>query len=121
VEKQCQECEECFLDECVSTCPDDQECCDDQCVDPTCPPGYTFNSSTCQCQCATQLCDGQCCPPGQVCCNGQCLSGAALAAQGTCGGRVHCACNGQTYDDVQECLAECHVSLGCFTGICTPV
>lgn len=120
VDKKCQTCETCFLDECLSNCPDDQECCQDQCVDPTCPPGETFNSSTCQCQCATQLCGGQCCPSGQVCCNGQCLS-RAVARQGTCGSRVFCACNGQTYDDVQECLAECHVSLGCFTGICTPV
>lgn len=115
VPKECQTCEECFLDECVSTCPPDQECCHDQCVDPTCPPGETFNSSTCQCQCATQLCGGQCCPPGQTCCNGQCQEGSG------CASRVFCACNGQTYDDVQKCLAECHVTLGCFTGICTPV
>ncbi len=114
VPKQCQACEECFLDECVSTCPEGQECCHDQCVDPTCPPGETFNPSTCQCQCATQICNGQCCPPGQICCNGQCQSGP-------CGSQVYCACNGKTYDDVQQCLDECHVTLGCFTGICEPV
>jgi hypothetical protein len=33
---------------------------------------------------------------------------------------VKCNCNGKVYDDVQVCLAECKVSLGCFTGICAP-
>lgn len=114
VPKDCQTCEECFLDECVSTCPPDEECCHDQCVDPTCPPGETFNSSTCQCQCAGQMCNGECCPAGQICCRGQCQSNPCVS-------RSYCACNGQTYDDHNVCLAECHVSLGCFTGICGPV
>lgn len=114
VPKECQTCEECFLDECVSTCPPDEECCHDQCVDPTCPPGETFNSSTCQCQCAGQMCNGQCCPEGQNCCRGQCQSAPCVS-------RSYCACNGQTYDDHDVCLAECHVSLGCFAGICGPV
>lgn len=35
--------------------------------------------------------------------------------------RVKCSCNGKFYDDPQVCLAECRVSLGCFTGICGPV
>jgi len=34
---------------------------------------------------------------------------------------VRCNCNGQTYTDVQQCLDECEVTLGCFTGICEPV
>lgn len=33
---------------------------------------------------------------------------------------VYCNCNGTYYTDVQVCLDECQVSLGCFTGICGP-
>src|SRR3990172_8398009 len=30
-----------------------------------------------------------------------------------------CNCNQTYYDDLVQCTAECHVSLACFTGICT--
>jgi hypothetical protein len=33
---------------------------------------------------------------------------------------VCCSCNGQFYTDVVLCVDECHVSLACFTSICTP-
>ncbi len=32
----------------------------------------------------------------------------------------NCFCNGKTYDDINVCLSECKVTLGCFTGICAP-
>lgn len=58
-------------------------------------------------------CGAQCCPEGQRCCAGECRDG--------CGGeRVYCNCNQTCYDDVQVCLSECRVTLGCFTGICGP-
>ena len=34
--------------------------------------------------------------------------------------QVYCHCNSTCYDDVNVCLAECEVSLGCFGGICGP-
>lgn len=33
---------------------------------------------------------------------------------------VYCNCNKTCYDSVTQCLDECKVSLGCFTGICGP-
>ncbi len=33
-------------------------------------------------------------------------------------GQFCCPCDGSTYDDVQACIANCSVSLGCFVGIC---
>jgi hypothetical protein len=35
---------------------------------------------------------------------------------------VFCNCNDTYYPaaEISTCLAECHVSLGCFTGICGP-
>ena len=34
---------------------------------------------------------------------------------------LNCPCNNRQYTDVQVCLRECHVTLGCFTNICAPV
>jgi len=48
---------------------------------------------------AAQLQDCECCrPPAQL----------------------YCACNKTCYTDIQTCLLECHVTLGCSTGICVP-
>jgi hypothetical protein len=34
--------------------------------------------------------------------------------------KLYCNCNKTCYDDVNVCLNECKVSLGCFTAICGP-
>lgn len=36
-------------------------------------------------------------------------------------GGYNCPCNGTVYASINECLPGCHVTLGCFTGICQPV
>jgi PKD repeat protein len=33
----------------------------------------------------------------------------------------HCPCNGINYGTLNQCLADCHINLGCFTGFCAPV
>ncbi len=35
--------------------------------------------------------------------------------------QYHCPCNNTTYQTLDECLSNCQVTLGCFTGICEPV
>jgi hypothetical protein len=34
---------------------------------------------------------------------------------------LYCSCNGKVYENATDCSAECPVTLGCFTGICTPI
>jgi hypothetical protein len=70
-------------------------------------------------------------PPPHLCPQGDVLQGQVLQAD-QCGGnpappksepaptQVYCNCNKKCYDDVQVCLNECKVTLGCFTGICGP-
>jgi hypothetical protein len=81
----------------------------------TCPEGKICNTSTCQCEdCPPgiqQACGNQCCPPNQSCINGQCQEAPS---------KVFCNCNDTCYDDLDVCLAECKVTLGCFTAICRP-
>lgn len=82
-----------------------------------CEPGETACGEPEKDRCCAAdetCCDGQCCPPGQQCCDGVCKDSCDA------GQLVYCACNDQCYEDVQVCLDECKVGLGCFTGICGP-
>jgi hypothetical protein len=54
----------------------------------------------------------RCCAPPKTRQNGVC--------QPPPGQQIYCNCNNKCYDDVNVCLNECKVTLGCFTGICGP-
>jgi hypothetical protein len=61
----------------------------------------------------------------QTCCKGACVNlcpnGAPPdPATCACPNLVYCNCNQTCYSDVTTCLNNCHVTLGCFTGICGP-
>lgn len=47
-------------------------------------------------------------------------SGGQQKACLCCKSQVYCACTNKCYTEVGLCIAECRVSLGCFTGVCGP-
>jgi hypothetical protein len=112
------DCEQCGLDLntgqaiCLPKCDMDncQEC--DRATK-TCRP---IDCGECQ-QCAMGGCqpvpDGTACGPNG---SDRCMSGSCQAAPIP----VYCACNHKCYTSATPCLEECHVGLGCFTGICGP-
>jgi hypothetical protein len=75
------------------------------------------------CSCCT--CGGVECTPAQTCCGGVCrdpcppgqtlnpISCVCVKPPG-----IYCNCNKTCYTDATTCVSNCHVSLGCFTGIC---
>jgi hypothetical protein len=81
-----------------------------------CDPGATTcgDPPAACCQSDETCCDGTCCPAGQECC------GDGTCKESCDGQKVYCACNDQCYSSATSCLAECRVTLGCFTGICGP-
>jgi hypothetical protein len=66
------------------------------------------------------------CTSSQTCCGGAlcvdpCVDGGPpdpVSCQ--CPQRVYCACNQLCWTDASSCLAHCHASLTCFSGICGP-
>jgi hypothetical protein len=102
---------------------DGSSCCENTCcAGVCCEPTQTCCSDTC---CSGECCNGECCGPAEVRCGGVCgplcHDGSPPDPQ-TCQcpppPMFYCNCNNTCYEDEQLCLAECHVTLGCFTGIC---
>lgn len=96
---QCQYCDP-NTGTCQPRCSPTQTCCGNVCWDP-CPSGEARDPTTCVCQCAP--------------------SAAGDGSNQQCGGCFYCPCNNTTYSDVQVCISDCQVTLGCFVNICGEV
>lgn len=121
-------------DDCYGTCGSSQSSCDSQFYDAMraeCRAStFVLSPTRSQCMGAASLYysavaglgkephqEGQ--AEGCDCCESTTTtSTTTTTTQGQC---VRCNCNGVVYRDVQVCLNNCRVSLGCFTGICAPV
>jgi hypothetical protein len=93
---------------CLECLPGQVECGDFCCGTNEVCVGTTGNQ-LCQMRCQPEeLCGGVCCNTNENCINGQCQSIQ----------KFFCPCNQTCYTDLQACLGDCQVTLGCFIDVC---